>query len=739
MISVSSDYKNYISNNTSVSAQNKIVVDGVEYLGNVLKTYPKISHSASKVCGSFPAKTVSFEIYDLTNSLDFEGKEITVYKGLMLNGSPYYVKQGVFIPQKNNITTDISSRSIKFEKVQDRTQLLDELYESELDWTDNQTHTGLEIVQEICTKKNLTLKSNNFAWASYAFYQPNFPSNVTYREVIARLAEIGGETVIFDYNGYLEFKSQYTTGDTIGRTRFGNLSKEKTITINSIVLGKEGINDDIKYPVNMSDPDRVSLRIEDNPYVDLRREEMISDVASHIIGLTYVPFNVSNLLDGFIYELNDVISITDRNNETLRAVLLTIENSSRIQSNVKLDDSNKDTTDYNLAGSQKGTLAGVRLDVDHIKNEIRSIVSKTEELDIEYNGRYEYQITRDTAYEDNKNYFIKEGLKYVEFPQYGIYTGERTGNPSELELYEEIIQVTYELTEDQTFDASTTYYELVNDEYVEYTGPRTGNPSELELYEKIEEIIGYQSTQDTSFIEDKSYYEKNYDIGDSIPSDTIYEYIYINGLEENVGKLQDDYTELSGQIQSKANTGTIETIQTNVQELQTNTYKKWQVQEIANGNGYFTSDDEQFGNVDYYTKNNDTYTLYTGPRTGSPKNLGLYEYGVISAVVSTEAKFSRDGMEYAKNNAKSKSIINQNGLDVSKIDRDGQQESEEEVLFAGYVEDNRFDITDGNDTIKEFKGQSIVYANNFMSKEDTVLGSHCIIRDYDDGTGWFVI
>ena len=100
MISVSSDYKNYISNNLSVSAKNKIIVDGVEYLGNVLKTYPKISHSTSKICGSFPAKTVSFEIYDLNNSLDFENKEIEVYKGLMLNGTPYYVKQGVFIPQK---------------------------------------------------------------------------------------------------------------------------------------------------------------------------------------------------------------------------------------------------------------------------------------------------------------------------------------------------------------------------------------------------------------------------------------------------------------------------------------------------------------------------------------------------------------------------------------------------------------------------------------------------------------
>ncbi len=379
MISVSSDYKNYISDNTAVSAQNKIIVDGVEYLGDVLKTYPKISHSSSKICGSFPIKTVSFEIYDLQNNLDFEGKEIEIYKGLMLNGNPYYVKQGIFIPQKKDITTNISNRSIKFSNVQDKTQFLEEKYESELDWSNNATHTGLEIVQEICTKKSLTLKSNSFAWSSYSFKQPNFPSNITYRQVLARLGEIGGETVIFDYSGKLEFKSQFNTGDSLGRNRFEKISEEKTITYNSVVLGKEGINDDIVYPSSISET-RVSLRIEDNPFVDLYRKEMIAKVASHIIGLSYTPFEAKNVMDGFIYELNDVINITDRNNNILRAVILDLNNTSRIKSDLKLNLNLKDTTKYKLAGSNKDELNEVKLNVDHIKNEIVGLVKKVDNV-----------------------------------------------------------------------------------------------------------------------------------------------------------------------------------------------------------------------------------------------------------------------------------------------------------------------------------------------------------------------
>lgn len=689
MISVSSDYKNYISNNLSVSAKNKIIVDGVEYLGNVLKTYPKISHSTSKICGSFPAKTVSFEIYDLNNSLDFENKEIEVYKGLMLNGTPYYVKQGVFIPQKDNITTNISDRSIKFDKVQDKTQFLDDKYESELDWSNSQTHTGLEIVQEICTKKSLTLKSNSFAWASYNFNQPNFPSNITYRQVLARLGEIGGETVIFDYKGELEFKSQYTTGDTIGRSRYRKISKEKSVTFNSVVLGKQGINDDIKYPANMLDSNRVSFRIEDNPFVDLYREEMIEDVADFIIGLTYVPFACDSLLDGFIYELNDVISITDRNNETLRAVILSIDNSSRISSNIKLDTTIQDNTDYNLAGSSKQELANVRLDVDHIDSQIRSVVSKVDEVDIKVNGGNEYTLTTDTTFKENKDYYIKSGDDYIEYPQYKEYLDERTGNPSTLGLYE---------------------YDDTNDTYV--------------------------LTEDTTFDDDKEYYIKQYDIGDTIPSDTYYEMTTYNGIYE-------DYAAVLAELNNKASLSSVSAVESSVKTLQTNTYSKTQVQEIASGTGYFKSEDTEFGATTVYYQYNSltqNYDVYVGARTGSPQELGLYEFGQVSAVVSTEATFNKDGMRYTKTNGITESLINLYGLEVDNLTRDSQGgiSNREIGLYAGYVPNDATFVGD------LYKGQTIVYTKNLVSRGYTEVGVHGRFEEYpgpndEAGTGFFII
>lgn len=380
MQSVSEKYKNILKTSLSLSPKSKIVVDGVEYVGDVIKTSPKISHSSSSFIGGFPAKTITFDIYNLNNDLDFENKEIIVFKGLVIDGEVEWVQQGVFIPQPKDITNNISTKVMTISNAQDRTQLFDDKYESELDWTEEQTHTGLEIVQEICTKKGITLETNNFAWSNYAFKQPNFNENTTNREVISRLAQIGGEIAFLSSNGGLVIKGQNGTGEEVQGSRYEKLTKGNSITINTIVLGKEGIEDNVIYPETI-DGDRIEFKIEDNPFVDLYREEMIPAVASYVIGKSYIPFELTNFVDGFIYELNDVISVTDKNGNTFDAVILDYSTSSRIKSNIKAATQDSNKTDYNLAKSKLNAINQVKLEVDHNKQEINTLVQVTGELE----------------------------------------------------------------------------------------------------------------------------------------------------------------------------------------------------------------------------------------------------------------------------------------------------------------------------------------------------------------------
>ena len=523
MQSVSNAYKEVVSSTSALSPKCKIVIDGVEYLGDVIKTSPKITHSNTTFLGGFPTKTISFDIFDLESDLNLENKEITAYKGIVVNGSVEWVKQGVFIPRAKDITHNISTKVITITNAQDKTQLFDSKYESSLDWSIN--HTGLEIVQEICTKLNINLETTDFGWSDYSFKQPNFSETTTNREVVSRIAELGGEVALISCEGGLQIKGQYATGDVIQRHRYEKLSKEKPFVVNTVVLGKKGINDDIIYQdaasmntgigknkigvakyeetdyhkgtfeviedtlkititetytgvnnfvaqwkiklkpnttytlqskvehsnseqaaawylyndrlwgsgslgsawstaaktfatddtgylvvglylrTNIAIGDIVTIsdfqieegsnvtsyevyeetgvkefKILDNPFVDLYRQDMIGKVANYIIGKSYTPFKLDGFVDSFIYELNDVISVVDKNGDVFDAVILDYSNQSRIKSNLKAETQDKNTTNYNLVGSKTNAIGQVKLEVDHINDTITSLTSRVEDL-----------------------------------------------------------------------------------------------------------------------------------------------------------------------------------------------------------------------------------------------------------------------------------------------------------------------------------------------------------------------
>lgn len=376
MIQISNELKNKLNTSTSIKIKNKIVVGTTEYDSSIIKTYPKLSHKNSSVFGGFPSKTCSFEIYNHNNNIDFENKEIKLYKGIEVSGSIEWILQGIFIPRAKDIETNITSKTISFSNVQNKTQLFDVSYKSDLSWDNNVTHTGLEIIQEICTKLSIDLSSNTFNLSSYSFKQPNFAENITCREVISRFAEIAGSIAFINREGKLEIKAPTNTSSTIERSRYIKLTKENEVSFNTLVLGKDGINDDIVYPETIA-TDRVEYKILDNPFVDLYREDMIEDISANIIGKSYIPFTLNNFVDGFCFDLNDVISVKDRNGNALNLTILNYETANRISANVSAETMGTMTTDYNLSGSSKNELWKVKLNVDHNNQSIIALAKRT--------------------------------------------------------------------------------------------------------------------------------------------------------------------------------------------------------------------------------------------------------------------------------------------------------------------------------------------------------------------------
>lgn len=374
MIQVSESYLNALKG-YSFSPKSKIVVDGVEYLGNVIKTFPKIKHQATAIMGCFPAKTLDFEIYNYNNDINFLNKEIEVYVGLFTNNEIEWIKQGVFVPKEENIETNISTKTISFKSVEDKTQFLNSKYTSNLSW--DEKHTGLEIIQEICMKFHFELAAEDFPFANYAFKKPNFKENISYREVIAKLAEIGGAIAFFDNENKLKIKKPTETNYIVERKNFKEIKAENQNIINTVVLAKHGISDDIVYPEILSEL-REELKIIDNPYVDLVRKETIEEVAKNILDFKYQKIELIGFIDGYIFELNDVIKVKDRLGNLQSLTILDIERISRINSNIKSLTKEQDKTNYSIAGSIKEDIKEVKFEVNHVNQTITSVVKENE-------------------------------------------------------------------------------------------------------------------------------------------------------------------------------------------------------------------------------------------------------------------------------------------------------------------------------------------------------------------------
>lgn len=380
MYAASTSYKNYIASSRVRVPKSKIVVGNATYTGQqYLKTYPKISHSNSKMIGGFPAKSCEFEIYNLDGSIDLNGKEVSVYRGLEINGSVTWIPLGLFTAKDEDITNNKTARSISF-KGTDRAVLFDCAYGGSLTYP---TTLGA-FVREICQRHGVALETATFPMSTFKLTEaPNMDASVTDRELISRAAELGGCIAQISRTGGLRISKPVSTGIQIGKARYKAVSKEpKFGVINSLVFGHDGYDDDITYP-SIAPENLCQWRIDDNPFIDKTRESSIKTVAAQIFGMSIMPFQITDCIDDYIFDLNDTISVQDKDGTYFTATVLQIETTARIRSKLSAEAQTVRKTDYKMAGSVMQTLKKVQLQVDHQNLSIQTLVQDVSGLSSE--------------------------------------------------------------------------------------------------------------------------------------------------------------------------------------------------------------------------------------------------------------------------------------------------------------------------------------------------------------------
>lgn len=154
-------------------------------------------------------------------------------------------------------------------------------------------------------------------------------------------------------------------------------------------------------------------------------------------------------------------------------------------------------------------------------------------------------------------------------------------------------------------------------------------------------------------------------------------------IEEVNREVNNNYQEMLSDFQRYNETITnIETIENSVKQLQTDTYTKTEINQIASGVG-----------VD-----------------------GV----VVQSVKSTAGTFNQDGLTIEKTNAKTKGNFNESGMKI--IDATGS--SDETLLFAGFDEE---------------LGETVVRTKNINVTKYLTIGKNSRIEDYEDGTGIFYV
>ena len=312
-------------------------------------------------------------------------KDISVFRGLVCNDNTVeYIPQGIFGVYPEDIKTNSTDKTIEI-TMKDKSVLVDCKYGG-IDNIIYPSTVGL-FVKEIVERHGLELKNINFPLSDFVLNErPNFDlESTTERYLISAAAELSGSSVQVTRDGKVLICKPSDTNITIKKLDYKKLgSKEKKFgPINCVILAKKNINDDFIYK-DQASIDLNGLcewRIEDNPYVDLIRQQSVDIVGQQIVGMEIIPFEINEAIDSYVYDFNDKILIEDEQGNIFSTNILNICSANRIFTKLSADIQNSTSSKLKLAGSSKESINQIKLDVDHVKNEMNIIATEINEQD----------------------------------------------------------------------------------------------------------------------------------------------------------------------------------------------------------------------------------------------------------------------------------------------------------------------------------------------------------------------
>ena len=198
MLNVTESFDNAISN-TGRMLKAKFVFDDREFIGEEIQDFTledDILTNDTFQIGTFIRAKGTAKLIDV--DYKFVGREFELHIGIYTSDTKIeFLKLGIF-----KVKTASKKEKITSLEFYDRTDNFDIGYKTDLTYPANL----LDITKEICNKLNIELATMNFINSKYIVpLKPNFEEELTYRKVIAQIAELAGGYARINSDGKLEF------------------------------------------------------------------------------------------------------------------------------------------------------------------------------------------------------------------------------------------------------------------------------------------------------------------------------------------------------------------------------------------------------------------------------------------------------------------------------------------------------------------------------------------------------
>lgn len=354
-------------------------------LKSISITRPLTANDA--LIGSAVSGKIECVVLDPDGSLSSisDGEKLSVWLGVESTGGPEWV----YFPEisLDTVSPDPDSHTVTLSGFDDMSRLERKTF-SDLSLSYPITLRG--IAEAAVQAVGLSLSEEDFLLQDQSYGEddvPNLAGDETLREIIAWVAEAALSNAVIGRDGKVHFvpmiPAQTADFTVDAENYFTFLPDSAWGPINTLVLGRVPQEDNVyrEDASAVAQNGTKELRINDNPFLDGRRDLVIDTLFSAANGLTIVPYTLDWRGNPAV-DPGDTFQITDSKNGAVLALCggTSMDFDGGLRFSTELSIKSFTETDKTKAESLRSSTRRTFLQVNKASQEIQALVSETDDL-----------------------------------------------------------------------------------------------------------------------------------------------------------------------------------------------------------------------------------------------------------------------------------------------------------------------------------------------------------------------